>query len=219
MKRFFTSFTFIFACLFALNAQTIIHSETFNTSAAISWIVVNSGGPTDTWTFPSSGTPVNGYALINGFADEDDLDWLISPAINMDNTTGETFSFKTKNRYPGATTGVAPTINLELKYTTNYITGDPVNTVWTTITMPETVASSNITTTTLSAQTPHLPFDISFISGTNVRFAFRYYGLATASKEWQIDDIVIATAAPCSECVVGIAECQYSEFDLDGWQW
>ena len=29
-------------------------------------------------------------------------------------------------------------------------------------------------------------------SGTNVRFAFRRYGLATASREWQIGDIEIA---------------------------
>lgn len=192
MKIFFTSLTFIFVFFFASNAQTIIHSENFNTNTSGTWTGVDEGNssPTDTWRF------TGGYAQINGFGDENDLDWLISPAINMDNSTNETFTFKTKNRYSGVTTGTAPNINIELKYTTNY-TANPVTTTWTTIPLPATVASSNNITTTLSAQTTHVPFDISAIAGTNIRFAFRYYGTAAASKEWQIDDIEINGTTPC----------------------
>lgn len=192
MKRFFTSFTLIFAFFFASNAQTVIHSENFSGSPAITWTQVDVTDPTDVWLLTS------GYAQINGFGGTvDDLDWLISPSINMDNSTNETFSFKTKNQYSGATTGPAPTINLELKYTTNY-TGNPETTTWTSITFPASVLASNTTTTTLTAQTAHGPIDISSISGTNVRFAFRYYGTPTASKLWQIDDIVINGTTPCT---------------------
>ncbi len=190
MKRILASFTFILVFFFSANTQTIIHSEDFNTNTSGTWTAVDIASPTDIWRFTS------GYAQINGFGDENDEDWLISPAINMDNSTSETFTFKTKNRYAGATTGTYPNINLELKYTTNY-TGDPLTTTWVNITMPASLASSNNTTSTLSAQTTHAPFDVSSISGTNVRFAFRYYGLATASKEWQVDDIVIVGTTAC----------------------
>ncbi len=183
-----------FLCFFtplSMEAQTIIHSENFNTNSSGTWTAVDVASPTDQWKFTT------GIALINGFGDEDDLDWLISPAINMDNSTGEKFAFKTRNRFPGATTGAAPDLNLELKYTTNY-TGDPQTTTWTTLTMPASVAASNNTTTTVSALVPHGPFDISTISGTNVRFAFRYYGTAAASKEWHIDDIEITGTTACT---------------------
>jgi hypothetical protein len=177
----------------SMAGQTVIHSENFNTPAAVTWSQVDLADPTDVWTFNAAG-----YATINGYGGAvDDLDWLISPEIDMDNSTNETFTFKTKNQYPGATTGVAPTINLELKYTTNY-TGDPTTTTWINIPFPASVLASNTTAAVLTAQTTHAPFDISFVSGTNVRFAFRYYGTPTASKLWQIDDIEIAGATICN---------------------
>jgi endonuclease I len=174
----------------SIQAQTIIHSQNFDSNTAGDWTAVDITSPTDIWRFTA------GYALINGFGDEDDLDWLISPAINMNNSTNETFTFKSRNRYAGATTGTAPNTNIELKYTTNF-TGDPTTTTWIDIPLPASVLASNNTTATISATTAHVPFDISAIAGANVRFAFKYYGLATASKEWQIDDIEIAGTVPC----------------------
>ena len=195
MNRFLLLFTFLSTFLFSAKAQTVIHSETF-TTGTITWTAFDEAGTTDKWATTA------GYAQINGFQDEDDIDWLISPTINMNNATNETFAFKTKNRFSGVATGPAPNFNLELKYTTNY-TGNPTTTTWTTLTLPSTFylksdgTSNNNTSSTISAQTVHLPFDISAISGTNVRFAFRYYGTAAASKDWQIDDIEIAGATPC----------------------
>ena len=199
MSKNLLSLVFFLCSFLSSKGQTVIHSEDFSGTPAISWIGVDEGAlsPTDIWRFTA------GYAQINGFGDENDLDWLISPAINMDNSTAETFTFKSKNRYTGATTGAAPNINLELKYTTNY-TGNPATTTWINIPFPASVASSNNTTSTISAQTTHAPFDISSVSGANVRFAFRYYGLATASKEWQIDDIEIAAGGVT--CVAPITQ-------------
>ena len=129
MNRFLLLFTFLSTFLFSANAQTVIHSETF-TAGSITWTAFNEAGPTDFWATTA------GYAQINGFQDEDDIDWLISPVINMDNATGETFAFKTKNRYPGVATGPAPDFNLELKYTTNY-TGNPATTTWKRLLYPQ----------------------------------------------------------------------------------
>ncbi|MDZ7877005.1 MAG: endonuclease [Saprospiraceae bacterium] len=181
---------FFFTSISRMNAQTIIYAQDFGTNTSGDWTTVDVASPTDIWRFTS------GYAQINGFGDEDDQDWLISPAINMNIATNETFAFKSKNRYAGATTGAAPNTNLELKYTTNY-TGDPSTTTWVTLTLPASVATSNNTTSTLSASASHSGIDISAIAGTNVRFGFRYYGTAAASKDWQIDDIQIAGVVPC----------------------
>ena len=187
------TFLFCFLGPLSMTAQTVIHSENFNTPATVTWTQVDAADNTDFWAFNAAG-----YAVINGFGGTvDDLDWLISPEIDMDNSTNETFTFKTKNQYPGASSGPAPTINLELKYTTNY-TGDPATTTWITIPFPASVLSSNTTANVLTAQTTHAPFDISGISGSNIRFAFRYYGTPTASKLWQIDDIEIAGATVCN---------------------
>jgi endonuclease I len=170
--------------------QTSIYSVNFNTNAAEGWTAVDVASATDVWRFTT------GAAQINGFGDENDLDWLISPAINMDNSTSENFSFKSKNRYPGVTTGAAPNTNLELFYTINY-TGDPATTTWVSLAMPATFTNSNNTTTTISAQTTHT-VDVSAVSGATVRYAFKYYGLATASKEWQLDDIDISGTTACT---------------------
>jgi endonuclease I len=174
----------------SINAQTVIHAQNFDTNTSGDWTAVDVASPTDIWRFTGAA------AQINGFGDEDDQDWLISPAINMNTATNETFAFKSKNRFGGATTGAAPNTNLELKYTTNY-TGDPATTTWVNLALPATLVASNNTTSTLSASAAHSGIDLSAIVGTNVRFAFRYYGTATASKDWQIDDIEITGTVPC----------------------
>ena len=180
MKRIFTTFTFFVAFFFSSNAQTVIHSENFNTNTSGDWTAVDVLGPTDVWTFST------GYAGINGFGDENDEDWLVSPEIDMDNSTAETFVFKYKNRYNGPM--------MELYYTTNY-TGNPATTTWTAISLSALVANN---TSTLPSTFTTIPsINISAITGT-VRFAFKYYGTSTLTKEWQIDDIEISGTLPCT---------------------
>ncbi len=180
MKRFFTTFTLFLVFFFSSNAQTIIHSENFNTNSSGDWTAVDVLGATDVWTFAS------GYASMNGFGDQNDEDWLVSPEIDMDNSTNETFSFKYKNRFNGPM--------IELYYTTNY-TGNPTTTTWTALTLPSLVANN---TSTLSATFTAYPArDISTLTGI-VRFAFKYYGTSTLTKEWLIDDIEILGTLPCT---------------------
>ena len=165
----------------SIKAQTLLDaSENFNSNTSGDWTAVSVLGATDVWTFTA------GYASMNGFGDQNDEDWLVSPDINMDNSTAETFSFKYKNRFNGPM--------IELYYTTNY-TGNPATTIWTALSVASLVAN-NTSTVSASFTTYPTPIDISTLTGT-VRFAFKYYGTSTLTKEWQIDDIEISGTLPC----------------------
>ncbi len=163
-----------------MEAQTSIHAENFTSNTSGTWTAVDVLGPTDKWIFTA------GYASMNGFGDENDEDWLVSPAVNMDNSTAETFNFKYKNRFTGPM--------IELYYTTNY-TGSPTTTTWTAIALPSLV--SNTTSTASAAFTAYSGIDVSTLTGS-VRFAFKYYGTATLTKEWQIDDIDVQGTVACT---------------------
>ncbi|MEM9679186.1 MAG: DUF5689 domain-containing protein, partial [Bacteroidota bacterium] len=67
--------------------------ETFSNFTAEGWTNVNINGGGLDWIEGSFGG--NSYAQISGFnSDEDDIDvWLVTPAINLDATSGEEFSF------------------------------------------------------------------------------------------------------------------------------
>jgi Endonuclease I/Secretion system C-terminal sorting domain len=179
MKRFFTSLSLIFCFFIALNAQTVIHSENFSSNTSGDWTAVDVLGPTKLWTFTA------GYASVNGFGSINE-DWLISPEINMDNSTAETFNFKYKNRYSGPM--------IELYYTTNY-TGNPATTTWTAIALPSLVA--NNTNAVSASFTTYSGINLSALTG-NVVFAFKYYGAAALIKEWQLDDIELLGTLPCN---------------------
>ena len=173
----------LFLCFFrplSINGQNVINSENFNTNTSGSWTAVDVLGATDIWRFTS------GYAIMNGFGDQNDEDWLVSSVINLDNSTAETFNFKSKNRYGGPM--------IELYYTTNY-SGSPATTTWTAILVSSLVA--NNTSTLPTAFTSHSGIDISALSG-NVRFAFKYYGTSTLTKEWLIDDIEVLGTLACA---------------------
>ena len=180
MKRIFTTFTFLSVFFFSVNAQTIIHSENFNTNTSGDWTAVDVLGAADFWTFTA------GFASINGFGDQNDEDWLVSPEIDMESSTNETFSFKYKNRFNGPM--------IELYYTANY-TGNPTTTTWTALSLSSLVANNTSTISTNFTTYPAI--NISAVSGT-VRFAFKYYGTSTLTKEWQIDDIEILGTLPCT---------------------
>jgi Endonuclease I/Secretion system C-terminal sorting domain len=162
-----------------LIAQSIIHSENFNTNTSGDWTAVDVLGTTDVWLFTT------GFASMNGFGDQNDEDWLVSPDINMDNSTAETFNFKYKNRFSGPL--------IELYYTTNY-TGSPTTTTWTAIALPSLV--NNTTATASASFTTYSGINVSALTGT-VRFAFKYFGTSTLTKEWQIDDIEVLGTLPC----------------------
>ncbi|MDX1929827.1 MAG: choice-of-anchor I family protein [Pirellulaceae bacterium] len=134
----------------------------------------------------------NRLAEANGFGDTAPAnDWLISPPINLDTTTGEVVRFDTFTRFTDS--GATPPA-LRFRYSTNYSgLGDPTAATWTdlsftvpSITDPLT-SSGNI--------------DVSGIAGTLVWFAFQYTSSGTTgstSTQWRVDNFSIqpGTAAP-----------------------
>ena len=171
---------FITSHALTIEAQSIIHAEDFSSLTSGSWTAVNVVGPTDVWKFAT------GTAVMNGFGDEDDEDWLISPPLNLNNSTAETFGFTYRDRFAGG--------NIALLYTTNY-SGDPTTTTWADV--PLTLTNNN--TNTVGAFINYTPLiDISNVVGTNVRIAFKYTGTAILTKEWSIDDIQIKGNLPCN---------------------
>jgi endonuclease I len=191
-SRSFGSVFFMFGFLFNLNAQTTIHSENFNSNTSGTWTAVNVVGPVDVWGFASGIALMNGFNSGTGGTETDggpDEDWLISPPINLDNSTSETLSFKYRERFTGP--------DLQLYYTTNY-TGNPSTTTWTLLaTLPDQTTSS-----TVGSFLNYPPIDVSTLTGSTVVFAYKYTttGNATANnaEEWAIDDILVQGLAACS---------------------
>lgn len=158
--------------------QTTIYSENFNAGIG-GWTSVDESDPTDQWTATA------GYMEMNGFGGSNDIDWLISPAINLDAQGNEFFLFDYNDRFSGAL--------IELYYSTNYSgTGnlaDVTSATWNPI--PLKLIDINATSCFSSLFQRHPAIDISAITGTSVYFAFRYTGLSSASKRYRIDDVHI----------------------------
>ncbi|MBN2280927.1 MAG: endonuclease [Candidatus Marinimicrobia bacterium] len=140
-----------------------------------------------TWVFePSYGNPA-GCAKMTGYSNGsfiENEDWLISPAFNLDNQTGEELSFDNAYNYAGNP--------LECYYSTDYIgVGDPnLNGTWTQLTgITWSVGNFDY----ISSGT----IDISGISGDFVFFAFKYTSNTTECTTWEVDNITLTgTSTP-----------------------
>lgn len=140
--------------------------------------VLSSGNNANWHIFAATG---NKFARINGFgADEQSDDWLITPAFNLDESTGEVISFDSAYNFDGPA--------LEFLYSTNYNgQADPSDADWSPIVfaLPSVgnfaFASSGL-------------LDVSIISGTSVNFAWRYTSTGTGSGQsrvWEVDNILL----------------------------
>jgi endonuclease I len=173
--KFFLMIMLTSVCVFA-HAQVTVHLQDFATGLG-TWSAVSVSDDADQWTAAS------GFAEINGFGDGDDEDWLISPSFNMDAQAGEYFIFQYNDNFAGP--------KLEIYYSTNYNGGgtaaDVTNASWTQLSnrLSDIYATSCFSTFYHS----HPAIDVSGISGTNVRFAFRYTGTASNAKHYRIDNV------------------------------
>ena len=124
----------------------------------------------------------SGYFQINAYgADVAAEDYLISEELDLDLYANETLTFESYNQY---TDGGISGPEVELLYTNNY-TGNPSTTSWSSLSA--TFASANSTTWTASGD-----IDLTGISGTSVRIAFRYTSSGTGGGDtslWRIDNV------------------------------
>lgn len=123
------------------------------------------------------GNPGN-CARMSGFANgnNENEDWLISPAIDLSNETSVSLSFQT------AVSSHSGNI-LEVKISNNYSGGNPNDDTWTNISA--TLSSANYDWTDSGS------IDISSFAGGNVFIAFKYTSTSSASKTWEVDNVKI----------------------------
>lgn len=143
---------------------------TYSVASDKDWAVVNYGGAYST-TF---------FAQMNGYGEDvPSHDWLISPSLNLDNSSTEILEFFTTWKY-----GIDG--ELACKYSTDYTSGDPTLATWTDLSF----------TFSPDAETWESSGDISLsaIMGTNVHIAFQYLSNGNP-RRWGIDEILITAGA------------------------
>jgi len=131
-----------------------------------------------------------GYAKISGYVSSTstnfvNLDFLISPAINLLASENNMFSFRTMRNYDGLPLKVMISSN----FSGNFTVSDVNAATWTDIT-------SNFSFSTGSWQSVNSgEFDLSAYTG-NVYIAFVYESTADASATWEVDDFRVTGYLP-----------------------
>lgn len=165
-----------------LNDVQIIKSflnETFNSSAG-NWVTY-SVASNKNWAWYDAGANMQIAGLGADVASED---WLISPEIDLANSTSPSLSFKSWTRFEDS--GI--TNPMTLKISENYSgSGDPASANWTDLTATFPAQNSN---TWLGSGN----IDLAPYKNKKVRIAFQYKSSGTSmttSTQWQIDDVKI----------------------------
>ncbi len=167
----------------AANATTeepvnvVIESENFDESWG-NWTTISVSGQQEwdrnnTWGWED--TPCASMTGYEGQPYEND-DWLISPALNLDNYNNEILIFKNALGYTGP--------DLQLKISTDYDgQGDPYTATWLTETF---TISAGFFEWTESGE-----IDLSGYDGSAVHIAFQFTSTDQESATWEVDNIVI----------------------------
>ncbi len=123
---------------------------------------------------PGNCAKMSGYAGSNN----ENEDWLISPAIDLSNETSAMLSFQTASSTHSGN-------NIEVKISTNYAGGNPYDATWTNISAVLDTSSQSYNWTNSGS------IDISSFVGGNVFVAFKYTSTNSAAKTWEVDNVKI----------------------------
>lgn len=151
-------------------------------------VPVSTNEENDNWSCNSGVYSINGYCPTCIITTES---WLISQQYSITPTPFSTFDFTLNQNFSGP--------DLEIYYTLNY-TGNPSTTTWVSLGTAGTDGNFS--------------FDISGISGTNVRFGIKYTatGSSGQSSSYQVSDITIKSV-DCSNIILG--SCLISSIDIN----
>jgi hypothetical protein len=151
----------------------------YSVTGAIVWGCTTFGrdpnAPAGSAAFPN-GVQINGFA--NG-TNVPNIDWLISPSFDLTSTTYPLLSFWSRTAFNG--------LPLQLKVSTDYVSGDPTLATWTDINGKFPSQTSNIWT--LSEN-----INLAAFKGSNVHFAFVYTSTDEDGARWTIDDVALANS-------------------------
>ncbi|MCI4647124.1 choice-of-anchor J domain-containing protein [Phaeodactylibacter sp.] len=168
---------------FASNAQEILLEETFNDGTLGSFTAYSVLGDGQVWEPREFGG--RQFAQMNGFDGgiQDNEDWLISPALDMDAQEGEVLTFENASNFSGP--------DLEVLVSNDYDgNSDPNTATWTNLSDQVNFSTGNYEYVNSGA------LDLSAISGTG-HIAFKYISNTSVDgKLWQIDSVVVSAEMP-----------------------
>jgi hypothetical protein len=184
---------------FANCTSSLSHGFTqFSETGAITWACTPFGrdpnAPAGTAQAPN-GVQINGFA--NG-TNVPNVDWLISPSIDLTNTTYPLLSFWSRTAFNG--------LPLQLKVSTDYPgTGDPRNYTWTDLNGRFPAQASNSWTVSSN-------INLSAFKQPNVHVAFVYTSTDDDGARWTLDDISLINSPtpPPPSLTVGTGNVQFS---------
>ena len=162
------------------SAQTIILEELFDDSTLGTFTANSVIGDNQFWNARDFGGKF--FAQMNGFDGgiQDNEDWLISPAIDMDLYDGEILTFENASNFDGP--------DLEVLVSTDYDgTSDPNTATWTDLSDAVNWSPGGF------EYVDSGELDLSSFSGTGY-VAFKYISNQDVQgKLWQIDSVVVYT--------------------------
>jgi len=119
----------------------------------------------------------NQYAYANGYNHPASIDWLISPAFDLDSYDDVVLTFRTAQNYTGP--------DLELLFSNDYDGQDPTVATWETL---ECTLSQGGWNWVESGE-----ISLEAFSGTNCHIAFKYTCTDDEAAAWEVDDIMLTS--------------------------
>jgi hypothetical protein len=117
----------------------------------------------------------NHYAYANGYNHPATIDWLISPAFDLDSYSGEVLTFRTAKNYTG--------LDIEVFFSNDYDGQDPTTATWEQLECELSQGGWNW------VESGEISLDE--YSGTNCYIGFRYTCTDDEAAGWEVDDIML----------------------------
>lgn len=149
---------------------------------------------------PGGSAPFPNGVQINGFSggtNTPNVDWFISPSFDLTGTIYPLLTFWSRTAFNG--------LPLQLKVSTNYVSGDPASATWTDINGKFPLQASNIWT--LSEN-----INLAAFKQPNVHFAFVYTSSDDDGARWTLDDISVINSPtpPPPSLTVGTTDITFN---------
>ena len=204
---------------------TTIYTETF--AADLGKFTAKSVSGAENWAFNTSGyVMITGYNSVTKTNNADEA-WLISPVIDLTNSTTAHFNFDYVARYFGNTATDATVLVSE-----NYMTTDslPSTATWNPVVM-ETILDPGAWPSPLPTSNQ---ISLTKYAGKKIRIAFKYLSNTTKAGTWEIKNFVVANgeavnipsntgkeAAPytVSDAVKNLSLSKYVKGTVVGYMW
>jgi hypothetical protein len=132
------------------------------------------------WGWTSYGAKITGYVAGKNYRNDD---WLISPSINLENTSDVVLNFSNVHRYG---TDISGATNLKLYATDSYISGIVDPTEWTELSFTHAPGTNWIFVHSGDINLG------AFAGKHNVHFAFRYLSDSINSATWEVKNVVVS---------------------------